>query len=338
MSFIVREAEESDLDNLYALAKQFTLLNLPDDKSVLREKIERSVNSFSGTLKKEECEYLFILEDLENENLVGTSLIMAKHGTPNSPHNFFKIEKRNRFSEDLGVGFIHQVLKFHADTDGPTEIGGLLIDYHYRRRPEKLGRLISLSRFVFMGMYPERFEERVLCELTPPLDNDGRSDFWEALGRRFTGLPYQEADMLSQNHKEFISSLFPEEDIYLTLLESKARLVVGRVGTKTKPAQHLLEKIGFKYTHEVDPFDGGPHYACPLKEISVVAKGKWAKVETKGKPSFDDQALIGCTINGQFRAAASSINVKDGKIMLPESLRKTLGVEEGMEVFYSLID
>ena len=41
-----------------------------------------------------------------------------------------------------------------------------------------------------------KFEERILCELTPPLTDEGRSEFWEALGRRFTGLPYQEADLL----------------------------------------------------------------------------------------------------------------------------------------------
>lgn len=90
-----------------------------------------------------------------------------------------------------------------------------------------------------MGLYPNRFEDRVLCELTPPLTEEGRSEFWEALGRRFTGLPYQEADVLSQSHKEFIQSLFPEDDIYLCLLDSKARLVLGRVGQATKPAQHL---------------------------------------------------------------------------------------------------
>lgn len=32
----------------------------------------------------------------------------------------------------------------------------------------------------------------------------------------------------------------------------------------------MLENIGFKYTFEVDPFDGGPHYRCPLKEIKPI--------------------------------------------------------------------
>src|SRR6185503_735771 len=130
--------------------------------------------------------------------------------------------------------------------------GGLLVDKGYRRRPEKLGKQISLVRFLYMAIHPERFEAKVLCELTPPLTEEGRSEFWEALGRRFTGLPYQEADLLSQKNKEFIQSLFPEEDIYLTLLNSKARLVLGRVGEETRPAQHLLEKIGFQYLNEVD--------------------------------------------------------------------------------------
>ncbi len=84
------------------------------------------------------------------------------------------------------------------------------------------------------------------------MTDEGRSEFWEALGRRFTGLPYQEADLLSQSHKEFIESLFPQDDIYLALLDSKARLVLGRVGEATKPAQHLLENIGFHYLDEVD--------------------------------------------------------------------------------------
>jgi len=245
MSFIVRAVHREDVIQLTDLAKQFNLLNLPGEKKIIAEKINRSEASFAGDLPKEKSEYLFVLEDTEEQQVVGSSLILAKHGSDQVPHCYFKILKRDHFSKDLGIGFIHQVLRFQLDTDGPTEIGGLLIDKSYRRRPERLGKQISLGRFLFMGLHPDRFEKRVLCELTPPLTDEGRSEFWEALGRRFTGLPYQEADALSQTNKEFIESLFPEEDIYLSLLDSKARLVLGRVGEATKSAQHLLESIGF---------------------------------------------------------------------------------------------
>lgn len=43
-------------------------------------------------------------------------------------------------------------------------------------------------------------------------------------------------------------------------------MVLGRVGEETQGALHLLNKIGFAYKDEVDPFDGGPHDA-PLRRI-----------------------------------------------------------------------
>ncbi|MFN9068878.1 MAG: arginine N-succinyltransferase, partial [Bdellovibrionales bacterium] len=186
MSFIVRPVSFDDLTQLIDLAKQFNLLNLPGDKRVLTEKIERSVQSFAGDLPKHKSEYLFVLEDVEQSLVVGSSLILAKHGTEEVPHSFFRILKKDHFSEALGIGFIHQVLRFQMDTDGPSEIGGLLVDKIYRRRPERLGKQISLSRFLYVAMNPQRFEKRILCELTPPLTDENRSEFWEALGRRFT--------------------------------------------------------------------------------------------------------------------------------------------------------
>ena len=129
----------------------------------------------------------------------------------------------------------------------PTELGGLIVDRDYRRRPEKVGKTISLVRFMFIAANRGLFKEDLHCELAPPLTAEGRSEFWEALGRRFTGLPYEEADRLSRTNKEFIRSLFPEDKIYMTLLESKARLVVGEVGEETRPARALMESLGFIY-------------------------------------------------------------------------------------------
>lgn len=337
MSFIIRPVKHEDLGQLVDLAKQFGLLNLPGDKKVLANKIEKSTQSFTQNLSKADSEYLFVLEDLEENIVVGSSLIMAKHGTEEVPHSYFKILKRNHFSEDLGIGFIHQVLRFQIDTDGPTEIGGLLVDKLYRRRPEKLGKQISLSRFLYMGIHPEKFEDRVLCELTPPLTEEGRSEFWEALGRRFTGLPYQEADLLSQSHKEFISSLFPEEDIYLCLLDAKARLVLGRVGEQTKPAQHLLESIGFEYLDEVDPFDGGPHFGCNTKEIKVISQGKRVRISEFKDASYKEKGLLGTT-DEQFRAAMVNYDLRGDELAVPTKVRQNLDLEINQEVFLTAFD
>jgi arginine N-succinyltransferase len=50
----------------------------------------------------------------------------------------------------------------------------------------------------------------------------------------------------------------------------EAREAIGKVGKETEPVKKMLESIGFKYTHEVDPFDGGPHFRCALRDIKPI--------------------------------------------------------------------
>ncbi|MDZ4662630.1 MAG: arginine N-succinyltransferase [Pseudomonadota bacterium] len=337
MSFLIRSVETGDLEALYDLANQFNLLNMPADKTLLSQKITRSLLSFSGELKIDKAEYLFVIQDSQIKNRVlGCSQIIAKHGNPGMPHYSFQILKVNKFSEDLGIGFIHKVLRFKENTDGPTEIGGLLVDKAMRRRPEKLGRQISLIRFLFMAMHREKFKNRVLCELTPPLLEDGRSEFWEAVGRRFTGIPYQEADELSQTHKEFIRQLFPDQDIYLCLLDSRARLAIGKVGSDTLPAQIILGRVGFKYMEEVDPFDGGPHFGVATEDISVIKNTKKMNIVGTDKAQFNQRALLGIEREGAFFGAYSLVDLKgSNEVLLPVATLKLVGLEPGMTVYVS---
>jgi arginine N-succinyltransferase len=334
MSFIVRPVEKKDLEDLFQLTSQFTLLNLPADRSVLTGYIERSEKSFQKKLSKEDgATYIFVIEDTEARKIIASSMILAKHGTKEMPHYSFKIIRKDHFSQDIGIGFIHQVLRFTEDSDGPTEIGGLLLDKAYRKRPEKLGRFISLIRFMYMGMYPDDFEKRVLCELSPPLTPEGRSEFWEALGRRFTGLPYVEADLISQTNKEFIKTLFPPEDLYLALLDAKARIDIGRVGDATLPAKHLLESMGFHYLHEVDPFDGGPHYGARREDIRVVRDMQEYKVSEKNPTSFAKQGMLSLDGDQGFRGALVSFDIVEGTIVLPKWARDILSLNVGQKVY-----
>jgi arginine N-succinyltransferase len=333
MSFLVREVRKEDLDGLFQLAKHFTLLNLPADRSKLEPMIESSVESFAGKREKKDATYIFVIEDTETRKVIATSLILAKHGHEDIPHYSFKIIKKDHFSQDIGIGFIHQVLRFTEDKDGPSEIGGLLLDPSYRNRPEKLGAVISLIRFLYMGMYKERFEKRVLCELSPPLTPEGRSEFWEALGRRFTGLPYVEADQISQTNKEFIKTLFPTEDIYLTLLDARARVDIGRVGDVTEPAKHMLEKMGFVYLNEVDPFDGGPHFGANLEEIKVIKEMKSYPLSVAETQAYGKMALIAVQTKAGFRGGLAYHDVRNNEISLPRWIKDMFAIEVGDKVF-----
>lgn len=269
--FILRSVQPKDLKDLFTLSNIMTFINLPADEELISSKIESSMRSFkrpSSELFKNY--YIFVLEDFETGEILGCSMIHAQHGTEHEPHFYLTVGQEAKFSQTINTGFVHGTLKLGLDFNGPTEIGGLILNPDFRGHKEKLGKQLSFVRFLFMGANPERFKPMIHSELMPPLDKKGNSPLWEAVGRRFLNMNYHEADVLSRSNKEFILSLFPSENIYQTLLPMEARESIGKVGKETEPVKRMLESIGFKYTYEVDPFDGGPHYRCPLKDIKPI--------------------------------------------------------------------
>lgn len=269
--YILRSVQPNDLKDLYKLSNIMVFINLPADEDMIRSKIESSMKSFknpSEDLSKNY--YIFVLENFETGHILGVSMIHAQHGTENEPHFYMSVGQEAKFSQTINTGFVHGTLKLGLETNGPTEIGGLILDPEHRGSKDKLGKQLSFVRFLYMAASPERFKPMIHSELLPPFDKHGNSPLWEAVGRRFLNMNYTEADLLSRNNKEFILSLFPSENIYQTLLPMEARESIGKVGKETEPVKKMLESIGFKYTYEVDPFDGGPHYRCPLKEIKPI--------------------------------------------------------------------
>src|SRR5690606_13801553 len=211
----------------------------------------------------------------------------------------------------------------------------------FRGHAEKLGKQISFVRFLYMGIHPERFKERVHSELMPPFDKYGNSPLWEAIGRRFLNMNYHEADVPSRSNKEFILSLFPSENIYQTLLPMEAREAIGKVGKETEPVQKMLEKIGFKYMYEVDPFDGGPHYRCPLKEIKPIKEkitGTLKAVENLTTSTNDPTVIISLKHpDHDFFAVRTTIKkLQDGQYGIDKNLLRNLGVNQEEQDFTAI--
>ena len=98
------------------------------------------------------------------------------------------------------------------------------------------------------------------------------------MGRHFTDMSYADADILSKKNKEFIKQLFPEGIIYASVLSKHAQDVVGKVGPTTRGVEKMLRRIGFRYAHRVDPFDGGPHFTAMTEEITLVQRSSRAPV------------------------------------------------------------
>lgn len=281
--FVLRQARQSDLDALETLAGHLNTLNLPPDREFLSSLLARVEASFVGgedpTLFDPERRFMFVLESPDGE-VVGTSMILAQHGTAHEPHVFFHVDQEERYArleladEQREVHMAHQLLRLGMTYRGPTEVGGLVLNPKHRGHPHKLGRLLSLSRFVYMGVQRHWFRERVLAELLPPLDTgpsgETRSPLWDALGSRFTGLTYDEADTLSRDDKAFIWKLFPQTPIHTAMLPPAVRENLGRVGKGSRGAQRLLESIGFTDSGKVDPFDGGPHFEADTDELVSV--------------------------------------------------------------------
>jgi arginine N-succinyltransferase len=277
--FEIRGAVIADEDQLLQVARHLNTVNLPADRHEIRGILEHSQASFSGAIKDpRRREYVFVLVDLECDRIVGTSMIIGQLGRRDAPYIYVDVSEEERYSATLDRHFRHVVLKIGYSFNGPTEIGGLIVTPEYRKKPERLGLLISYVRFLFIKMHREWFKDELLAELLPPLEHDGTSHLWDAVGRKFTGMTYAEADRLSKKNKEFIKGLFPEGAIYASLLPQQAQDIIGKVGGQTKGVERLLRRVGFRYADRVDPFDGGPHFAALTDEVALVNRSHRARV------------------------------------------------------------
>lgn len=313
---LLREAHAQDLDAFERLGQIPGMLNLSGDREQIAERLEKAEKSFRGKIpKKSQRKYIFVAEDSESKEVIGTALIAAQHGTPESPHFYFEVGSEEKYSETISTGFIHGTLELKFNTDGPTEIGGLAVDSRYRNDPRRIGRQISFSRFLFAGMNRTLFKTQVLAELLPPLNKKGQSPLWEAVGRRFTNMDYLEADRLCAKNKEFILSLFPSEKIYTTFLPAEARNAIGKVGKETEPVFHMLQKIGFKYARHIDPFDGGPHLVADFDQIAPIQGIRKIEIDLKeSSPQGSSVCLNGLicgSSKGEFRAAHVELSGTD---------------------------
>ncbi|MFK7768804.1 MAG: arginine N-succinyltransferase [Mariniblastus sp.] len=267
---IVRSVQETDLDSLFELIQksEYGLTTLKISKDELESRIEKSLFAFKQKSAKPAGQpYVFVMEDLNNGKIVGTCSIYAKIGGF-EPMYSYEIQKSVHNSEELDVRKEIDTLHLREEHNGPSEIGSLFLTPDYWGSGH--GRLLSLSRFLFMAEFKERFEKEVVAEMRGVVANDGKSPLWTALGSHFFQIDFPKAETLTSQSKKFIADLMPKHPIYIPLLPEDAQAVIGQVHENTKPALSVLKKEGFEFRQLVDIFDGGPTMHSSVENIRAV--------------------------------------------------------------------
>jgi arginine N-succinyltransferase len=261
--------------------------------------------------------YLFVLEELETQRIVGVSGILASVGCDEP---FYAFDR-----ESVHCDQSLDILKLLITRFGPTEIGSLYLHPEYRS--QGLGRFLSLSRFLFMAEHPNRFKKTVIAEMRGWSNSEGCSPFWDHVGSHFFKMKFDQADQLSGINKQFIAELIPRYPIYISLLPSEIQEVVGQTHPNTVPAVKLLQSEGFEKTSAVDIFDAGPKVSCFLTQIRIIKEQcqamNWQYDDiVDGQPVFVSVGRL-----HEFKVYRSIAQHGSDKLMLPNIMKSLLEEE-----------
>ncbi len=331
----IRPVAATDLDTLFSLAHEttFGLTTLPRDRDLLKQRIDDSLRAFDTIAQKPTGEaYLFVLEDDQTQQVVGTSGIVSKVGGF-EPWYAYRIETQVHQSTMLDIRTEHRALHLVAEHSGPSEIGSLFLKPTHRRGG--LGRLLSLSRFLFIADHPHHFDDEIIAELRGVITDEGQSPFWDAVGKHFFQIDFPKADYLSIVNKEFIGDLMPTHPIYIRLLPNAAQEVIGQVHENTRPARAMLEREGFHFRDMVDIFEAGPVVHCARDEIRAVRESHLATVADIVDDAIEPADKVVANARRDYRAVIAGVEPIEGdNVRITRATAAALQVEQDQQVRY----
>jgi arginine N-succinyltransferase len=328
---LIRPVRPGDLADILQLSGKtgIGLTSLPKDEAHLRGRIERSVATWEGRLDKGDQGYLFVLEDTEQQKVVGVSAIEVAVGLSEPWYNF-RLGTLVHASKSLNIYKPVPTLFLSNDHTGYTELCTLFLDADYRNG--KNGQLLAKVRFLFLAAFREYFSRKVIAEMRGVSDDNGHSPFWDSVGRHFFGMEFAEADRLTgMGQKSFIAELMPKHPLYTELLSHEAREVIGEVHPQTAPARAVLEGEGLRYEGYVDIFDAGPTLEGEIDQLRAVKESRLLPVRLAEHRRDRDEPLY-LVANEQyqnFRALLVPGGETPENLTLNAEEAELLGVGEG---------
>ena len=328
---IVRPVRSTDLPALFDLARSTGagLTTLPANMERLAHRVSWAEKTFRGEAERADADYLFVLED-DDGKVVGISAVAGAVGMREPWYNY-RLGLTVSASQELKIHREIPTLFLANDLTGNSELCSLFL--HADHRSGLNGRLLSKARFLFIAEFRELFGDKVIAEMRGMSDADGRSPFWESLGRHFFKMEFSQADYLTGvGNKAFIAELMPKFPLYTCFLSPEARSTIGRVHPNTEPALAMLKGEGFAYQGYVDIFDAGPAIEAPTDKIRAVQNSQ-TLVLAVGTPGEEATPyLIHNRTREDCRITAAPARVAAGTLVVDALTAKRLQLAVGAQV------
>jgi arginine N-succinyltransferase len=323
---IIRPVREADLDAVLELTRRggTGLTNLPPDRDTIERRIRCAVQALEDEQVRADGAAIMLVTELSHR-IVATGMIFARVGAE-WPFYSYRITRQAARSRSPARSKAQRLLNLVNDFDGETEVGGLFVDPEMRGMA--LGQLMARSRYMFMAAHRDWFGERVIAELRGYQDTSGRSPVWEAIGRHFYDMEFDEADRTGAIHgNQFIADLGARYPIYISVLPSCAQGALGRPHDDGRPAHAMLLTEGFRDEGYVDIFDGGPTLVAPIDEVATIAARR--VVTCLGEKPGGTPALIATGRAQDFRLVRGGVSSDGDGVWLDPGAARSLGVSSG---------
>lgn len=329
---VVRAITAADLEPMLEMAAQVGsgMTTLKPDRKMLGDRIAVAVQSFAETIAPEKRDYMFVMEDTRNGRLAGVCAIKASVGLDEPFYNY-RIGTLVHSSRELNVFTRMDTLYLSNDLTGSSELCSLFLHPDYRIGNN--GKWLSKCRFLFIAQFPHLFTAKMIAEMRGYQEEDGRSPFYEGLGRHFFKMDFNHVDNLTaMGKKSFIAELMPRQPLYVEYLPQDAREVIGKVHTSTAPARRLLEQEGMHYEGYVDIFDAGPVLQGRVSELRAVRDSTLTLAEEAVPQPGDEPTLVSNTVLQDFRMIVATATPSNGRIALSHDELALLHCHGGEQV------
>jgi arginine N-succinyltransferase len=329
-NFVLRPAALADLPQIEAIAAKSAIgiTSLPPDPQRLLDKITHARDSFATEVDVPgEETYFFVLENVSTGEIVGTSGIAASAGFHDRFYSY-RNEIIVHASQELRVSNKIHALHLCHDLTGYSLLTSFYIDPAYA--DTALPQLLSRARLLYIAEHRRRFADKLAAENPGVCDADGRTPFWDAVGRRFFNMEYPQAERLSGGRsKTFIAELMPQYPIYVPLLPAAAKLAIGQLHPDGELPFSILLDEGFEADTYIDIFDGGPTVEARVETLRSIRLQQRASLSALQPASDAALAIVANPRAENFRAMITPLSLVDGAMAMEAHAAQLLDANTG---------